>query len=67
MVIPTSWQSAVQTVFKRMLTIEPGLYTILQILSVTIVEKMPVSQALTDNERIISGYHDPDWLCLFDF
>ena len=60
MVITTSWQSAVQTVFKRMLTIEPGLYAILQILSVTIVEKMPVSQALTDNKRIISGYRDPN-------
>ena len=67
MVISTSYLSAVQTVFKRMLTIEPGLYTIIQILSVTIVEKMHVSQALTDNERISSGYRDPNWLCLFDF
>ena len=54
-------------IIKKMLKIELSLYTILQILSVTIVEKMPIFQLLTDNECINSGYHDPNQLCLFDF
>lgn len=36
--------------FKKRLALEPSLYTILQILSVTIFEKMPLSQALTEND-----------------
>jgi len=54
-------------IIKKVLKIELSLYTILQILSVTIVEKMPIFQLLTDNECINSGYHDPNQLCLFDF
>ena len=54
-------------IIKKMLKIEPSLYTILQILSVTIVEKMPILQLLTDNECLNSEYHDPNQLCLFDF
>ena len=52
---------------KNVLKIELSLYTFQQILSMTIVEKMPVLQVLTDNECINSGYHDPNQLCLFDF
>jgi hypothetical protein len=54
-------------IIKKVLKMELSLYTILQILSVTIVEKMPILQVLTDNECINSGYHNPNQLCLFDF
>ena len=67
MVITPSWPSAVQTVLKKMLNIEPGLSIILQILSVTIFEKMPVSQVLTDNECVKPVYYNPNQLNLFDF
>ena len=54
-------------IMKKMLKIELSLYTILQILSVTIFEKMPILQVLTDNERINLDYHNPNQLNLFDF
>ena len=54
-------------IIKKVLKIEFNLYTILQILSVTIVEKLPILQVLTDNECINSEYYDPNQLCLFDF
>lgn len=37
-------------IIKKRLALEPSLYTILQILSVTIFEKMPLSQALMEND-----------------
>jgi len=55
------------SIMKKMLKIELTLYTILQILSVTIFEKMPILQVVTDNEFINSEYHDPNQLNLFDF
>ena len=54
-------------IVKKMLNIELSLYTILQILSVTIVEKMPVLQVVTGNDYIIPKYVDPNQLNLFDF
>jgi len=54
-------------IIKKVLKIELSLYTILQILSVTIFEKMSILQVLTDNELINSGYHDPNQLNLFNF
>jgi len=54
-------------IIKKMLKLELNLYTILQILSVTVFENMPILQVLTDNKYIISGYHDPNQLNLFDF
>ena len=50
-----------------MLEIVLNLHIILQILSVTIFEKMPILQVLTDNERINLDYHNPNQLNLFDF
>jgi hypothetical protein len=54
-------------IIKKVLKIELSLYTILQILSVTIFENMSILQVLTDNELINSGYHDPNQLNLFNF
>ena len=54
-------------IVKKMLNIELSLYTILQILSVTIFEKMPILQVVTGNDYIIPKYLDPNQLNLFDF
>jgi hypothetical protein len=54
-------------IVKKMLNIELSLYTILQILSVTIVEKMPILQVVTGNDYILPKYLDPNQLNLFDF
>ena len=54
-------------IIKKVLKIELSLYTLLQILSITIFEKMPVLQVLTDNERLNLDYHNPNQLNLFDF
>ena len=54
-------------IIKKMLKIELNLYTILQILSVTIVEKMPILQLLTGYDYIAPKYVDPNQLNLFDF
>jgi len=54
-------------IVKKMLNIELSLYTILQILSVTIVEKMPILQVVTGNDYLIPKYVDPNQLNLFDF
>ena len=54
-------------IIKKIPKIELSLYTILQILSVTIFEKMPILQVLTDNEYTEQIYHNPNQLNLFDF
>jgi len=54
-------------IIKKMLKIELSLYTILQILSVNIFEKMPILQVFTDTEWIIPVYNNSNQLCLFDF
>ena len=54
-------------IIKKVLKIELSLYTILQILSVTIVEKIPILQLLTDNNYTVLQYADPNQLNLFDF
>jgi len=53
-------------IIKKMLKLELSLYTILQILSVTIVEKVPIYQLLTDNAFSVPQYPDPNQLNLFD-
>ncbi len=53
-------------IMKKVLKIELSLYTILQILSVTIFEKMSILQVVTDNEFMITEYHNPNQLNLFD-
>lgn len=54
-------------IIKKMLKIELSLYTILQIFSVTIVEKMPILQLLTGYDYTAPKYVDPNQLNLFDF
>ena len=54
-------------IMKKMLKIELRLYTILQILSVTIFEKTPILQIVTDNEYVNTEYYNPNQLNLFDF
>ena len=54
-------------IMKKMLKIEPRLYTILQILSVAIFEKTPILQIVTDNEYVNTEYYNPNQLNLFDF
>ena len=53
-------------IIKKRLKIEQSLYTILQILSVSIFEKMPIYQALTNTfyEKEITTYYNQ--LSLFD-
>jgi len=54
-------------IMKKVLKIELSLYTILQILSVTVFEKMPILQVLTDSDCMNVRYHNPNQLNLFDF
>ena len=54
-------------IMKKMFKIEQSLYTILQILSVNIFERMPILQVFTDTECITQVYRNPNQLCLFDF
>jgi len=51
---------------KKRLKIEPSLYTILQILSVSVFEKMPLLQAFQDGECTINGDDFCNQLQLFD-
>lgn len=55
------------SIMKKLLKIELSLYTILQILSVTVFEKMSILQELTENECMVPKYHNPNQLNLFDF
>lgn len=54
-------------IMKKMFKIEQSLYTILQILSVNIFERMPIFQAFTDAECSTPSYHNPNQLYLFNF
>jgi len=54
-------------IMKKLLKVELSLYTILQILSVTVFEKMPILQELTDFEYTKPEYYNLNQLCLFDF
>jgi len=54
-------------IMKKLLKVELSLYTILQILSVTVFEKMPILQELTDFEYTKLKYYNPNQLCLFNF
>ena len=54
-------------IVKKMLKIELSLYTMLQILSVTIVEKVPILQLFTECDHLEPHYHDPNQLNLFNF
>jgi len=52
---------------KKTLKLEINLYTILQILSVTAFEKVPILQVLTNYDYMKSGQYNPNQLFLFDF
>jgi len=51
---------------KKRLKIEASLYTILQVLSVTIFERMPLLQALTDSDYRNDADEDNNQLFLFN-
>ena len=53
-------------IVKKKMKLELSLYTILQILSVTLFEKMPILQALSRTDYIIQDTQAPKQLCLFD-
>ncbi len=53
-------------IIKKRLALEPSLYTILQILSVTMFEKTPLSQALTENDVLETIDENDNQLKLFN-
>jgi hypothetical protein len=53
-------------IIKKRLNLEASLYTILQILSVTIFENIPLNQLLMDNEMYQEISDSPSQLILFD-
>jgi transposase len=53
-------------IIKKQLKIQASLYTILQILSVTIFENTPLNQVLLGNDISISDSESPNQLTLFD-
>ena len=54
-------------IVRKRLGLEASLYQILQILSVTLFEKMPVLQALQPSDSQNESPYDPNQLILFDF
>jgi hypothetical protein len=55
------------TIIKKRLKLEASLYTILQILSVTLFERMPLNQVLTDQENTMQACDMRNQLNLFEF
>jgi len=53
-------------ILRKRLHLEANLYTILQVLSVTIFEKIPLLQVLTDTEKINEQLETPKQLNLFN-
>jgi IS4 transposase len=54
-------------IVKKKLELPGSLYTLLQVLSVTLFERMPISQALQQKDYTNSITADPNQLILFDF
>ena len=54
-------------IVKKKLELPGSLYTFLQVVSVTLFEKMPISQALQQKDYRIPLTDDPNQLILFDF
>jgi transposase len=52
-------------IVKKRLNLDASLYTLLQILSLTLFEKMPLQQALQNNEYIPAEHLHPNQLNLF--
>ena len=53
-------------IIKKRLKLEASLYNILQILSATIFERMPLNQLLADHDSKIEVFEDSNQLILFD-
>ncbi len=53
-------------IIKKRLDIDASLYTILQVLSVTVFEKTPLLQMLSEPERADKNHPQPNQLILFD-
>lgn len=53
-------------IIRKRLNLEASLYTILQILSITVFERMPLYQALTDQDHKAEGIDMSNQLKLFD-
>ena len=51
-------------IVKKELQLDASLYTLLQILSVSIFEKMPLQQALTENTQSSDNLANPNQLNL---
>jgi len=54
-------------IVKKQLKLDQSLYSILQILSVTLFHKEPIYQVLTDTQYNIQNPSDPNQLILFNF
>jgi hypothetical protein len=54
-------------IIRKRLSLEESLYQILQILSVTLFEKVPILQALQASDSRSDSHEDPNQLSLFDF
>ena len=54
-------------VIRKRLSLEASLYQILQILSVTLLEKVPILQALQASDSHLDSHENPNQLILFDF
>ena len=54
-------------IVKKLLDLDASLYTLLQILSVTLFEKMPIHQALAGDENRCNASQITNQLNLFDF
>jgi hypothetical protein len=54
-------------ILKKELQLKPSLYTILQVLSLTLFEKSPILQILSQPELILESEDDRKQLTLFDF
>jgi len=54
-------------IVRRRLELEASLYQILQILSLTLFERMPILQALQPSGSQNESGEDPNQLILFDF
>ena len=52
-------------IIKKRLNLEPSLYTLLQVLSVTVFEKMPLPQAFSDSDYVFEDAISPKQLNLF--
>ena len=54
------------TIIKKQLALKPDLYTILQILSISIFEKVPVTQVLTTIDAVEKSTQSDNQLLLFN-